>query len=80
MGLLKAPSGAGNLPQRARQRPAHCDRQHGRDLNDRRQIVVEQPVLQPEHDRVVHQEHAMGVTLSTYAYLEAREPMDEHSA
>src|SRR5690349_5135289 len=47
------PRRARYLPQRARQRPAprNRQRQSDRDLDDRRQVKIVQPVLQPQCDR-----------------------------
>ena len=61
----KHPLRARNLPQRRRRGPAQHHRPHECDqrLDDRGQIEIEQPVLQPQHDRIVHQEHAVGVCL-----------------
>src|ERR1700742_3206348 len=67
---LKDVRGAGDLAQGCRQRPAESDSQHEYDgcLGDRGQVVAEQPILQPEHDRIVHEEDAVGIALHAIKY------------
>src|SRR5882757_4363474 len=73
---------ARNFPEQHRRSPAQEDGQHEgyENLNNCRQIEVKHPILQPENDRVVHQEHAECIRLHGIEHAPARSLESEEKA
>src|SRR5450631_3811401 len=72
--LLTVLCRARKFPQRRSHGPAEYDRERERDqgLGDRRDVEVEQSVLQPECDRIVHEKHAICVSLHRIEHAPAQ--------